>query len=355
MAVETTYPGIYLNEESSSGQSITTSATVVPAFAYRGGSSEHPPNGRKTVRYTNFLEFAAAHAGDEEWGYYTSVRLWFMQVGSPCYIVQKDNFEVEKYPEINLAVAAGSQTDLFTHVTRLADSNIFFLLDGPESKIAADATSSAVMQDYPSSSQAAAFYPWVKVNWNGKDFHVPASAFAAVAIAQTDRMRGPWKAPANQIINGVEPLFVVSDALQGQFNSGKALNMIRQFPDSGTTLWGARTLEDSDNWRYIPVRRLFNMMERDIRNALHNLIFEPNTSHTWQQAISAISAYLYNLWRQGALAGSRPEEAFFVKAGKGSTMTEEDIRNGKMIIQIGAAAVRPAEFIILSFTQNLNG
>jgi len=182
---------------------------------------------------------------------------------------------------------------------------------------------------------------------------VPPSAIAAAAIAQTDRERGVWKAPANQTVNGITPMFAVSDDFQGQYNNDKALNMIRTFPSLGTVVWGARTLEDNDNWRYIPVRRLFNAVERDIQKNLNKLVFEPNSQPTWQRVRAAIDSYLHNLWQQGALAGNTPTDAWFVQVGKGLTMTEDEINQGKMIIKIGLAAVRPAEFIILQFSQDI--
>ncbi|WP_311316596.1 MULTISPECIES: phage tail sheath C-terminal domain-containing protein [unclassified Enterobacter] len=248
---------------------------------------------------------------------------------------------------------ANGQTD---HVTQYFDNfitgkQLFVLLDGPGTKIAADVDPSATMSKYPASPYAAAFYPWAMSDW--ATIPVAPSVVAVVAIALTDRTRGVWKAPANVVINGITPQYPVTDDLQGQFNQGKALNMIRTFPNVGTVVWGARTLDDSDNWRYIPVRRLFNMVERDIQKALNKLIFEPNSQPTWQRVKAAVNNYLHALWKQGALVGNKEEEAWFVEIGKGITMTEDDINQGKMIIKIGLAAVRPAEFIILQLSQDI--
>ncbi|MDA8481211.1 phage tail sheath family protein, partial [Citrobacter sp. Awk 4] len=129
-------------------------------------------------------------------------------------------------------------------------------------------------------------------------------------------------------------------------------------PDRGYLVWGARTLAgtqtNSDlSWRYISVRRLFNSAERDIRGAMQGLVFEPNNQPTWQKASNAIENYLYGLWRQGALAGATPEESYSVQIGLGTTMTQEQINQGQMIASVGIAAARPAEFIILQFTQNM--
>ncbi|WP_342323007.1 phage tail sheath subtilisin-like domain-containing protein [Kosakonia sp. BYX6] len=183
--------------------------------------------------------------------------------------------------------------------------------------------------------------------------NVPPSAAIAGIYCKTDRERGVWKAPANVILNGVSDVSVrVSDDKQGTMNED-GVNVIRYFSDRGVVVWGARTQQNDDNWRYIPVRRLFDTAERDIKKAMRPVVFEPNSAPTWTRVWAAIDSYLYGIWQKGGLAGNSPEEAYFVRIGKGITMTEEDINQGKMIVQVGMAAVRPAEFIILQFTQNM--
>ncbi|NDO82770.1 hypothetical protein CJP72_18935, partial [Citrobacter sp. NCU1] len=183
----------------------------------------------------------------------------------------------------------------------------------------------------------------------------PAATLAGV-YCTNDRNRGVWKSPANMAITGISGITeLVSDNAQADMNN-KGINVIRYFPDRGYLVWGARTLAgtqaNSDlRWRYISVRRLFNSAERDIRSAMQALTFEPNSQPTWQKASNAIENYLYDLWRQGALAGATPEESYSVQIGLGSTMTQEQINQGQMIASVGIAAARPAEFIILQFTQ----
>ncbi len=183
---------------------------------------------------------------------------------------------------------------------------------------------------------------------------LPPSAAVAGAYARTDLERGVWKAPANVSLNAVERVeAIVTDATQGSLNEG-GINVIRTFTGQGTVIWGARTLAfNSDDWRYIPVRRLFNAAERDIKRAMQVAVFETNNAPTWERVRSAIDSYLYSLWRQGALMGASEKEAYFVHIGKGITMTDDDIKQGKIIVKVGMAAVRPAEFIILQFTQNV--
>lgn len=160
------------------------------------------------------------------------------------------------------------------------------------------------------------------------------------------------ESPANVALNNATPVKVVTDVDQGVMND-KGINAIRNFTGKGTLIWGARTLDKTDAWRYVPVRRLFNSVERDIKRAMQLAVFEPNSQPTWETVRSAIDHYLYGLWQQGALSGSKASEAYFVQIGQGVTMTDDDINQGKMIVKVGMAAVRPAEFIILQFTQNV--
>ncbi|WP_434524658.1 phage tail sheath family protein [Photorhabdus asymbiotica] len=193
---------------------------------------------------------------------------------------------------------------------------------------------------------------WQAANVPTTSIILPPSAAVAGAYAATDASRGVWKAPANVVLNNAIPNKVITDDKQGDMNEA-GINAIRYFTGKGTLIWGARTLKESDDWCYIPVRRLFNSAERDIKQAMRVAVFEPNSQPTWERVRSAIDNYLHQLWQQGALVGSNPQEAYFVQVGQGITMSELDIRNGKMIVKVGMAAVRPAEFIILQFSQNV--
>jgi uncharacterized protein len=186
----------------------------------------------------------------------------------------------------------------------------------------------------------------------------PGSAMAGV-YARVDRDRGVWKAPANVTLSSViEPTIKISDeeqeGLNVDTNAGKSVNVIRFFRGKGVLVWGARTLAGNDNeWRYVSVRRFYNMVEESVKKSTFWVVFEPNDANTWVKVRSMIENYLITLWRQGALAGSKPEEAFFVKVGLGETMTSLDILEGRMNVEIGMAVVRPAEFIILKFSHKL--
>jgi uncharacterized protein len=178
-------------------------------------------------------------------------------------------------------------------------------------------------------------------------------------MARVDNKRGVWKAPANEsIASVVGPSFQISFDLQKNLNvdavAGKSINAIRTFTGKGTLVWGARTLAGNDNeWRYISVRRFFNMVEESSKKATEPFVFEPNDANTWVKVQGMIENFLTTLWRAGALQGAKPEHAFYVAVGLGKTMTALDILEGRMIVEIGMAVVRPAEFIILRFSHKM--
>jgi phage tail sheath protein FI len=177
--------------------------------------------------------------------------------------------------------------------------------------------------------------------------------------ASVDRDRGVWKAPANVSLSSVDSLLVkITSDQQESLNvdptAGKSINALRAFTGKGILVWGARTLAGNDNeWRYVSVRRLFNLIEESTQKATAFAVFEPNDATTWLKVKAMIESYLYGLWEQGGLAGPTPEDAFFVNVGLGKTMTAQDILEGRMVVEIGIAAVRPAEFIILRFTHKM--
>ena len=186
----------------------------------------------------------------------------------------------------------------------------------------------------------------------------PSPAIAGVYCA-VDRDRGVWKAPANVSLSSVTgPVTKITHEEQDGLNvhpeGGKSINAIRAFAGKGTLVWGARTLAGNDNeWRYIPVRRLIITIEESTKKASSFAVFEPNNATTWLKVKAMIESYLYGLWEQGALMGSTPEAAYFVNVGLGKTMTPQDILEGRMIVELGIAAVRPVEFIVLRFTHKL--
>jgi phage tail sheath protein FI len=201
-------------------------------------------------------------------------------------------------------------------------------------------------------------YERIKTEIKSAGMILPASPAIAGVYASVDRDRGVWKAPANVSLNAViKPSFKLNDKDQEDLNvsdTGKSINAIRSFIGKGTMVWGARTLDGGSNdWRYIPVRRLFIMVEESVKKATYQFVFEPNDANTWVRVRAMIENFLTLLWRDGALAGTKPEQAFYVKVGLNQTMTAIDILEGRMIIEIGMAAVRPAEFIVLKFSHKM--
>lgn len=207
--------------------------------------------------------------------------------------------------------------------------------------------------------QSTGLYNKIKTELAKQKVTLPPSAAVAGIYARTDRERGVWKAPANVSLNSVlGPTRKINDQDQERMNidpnAGKSINAIRSFTGKGTLVWGARTLAGNDNeWRYVSVRRLFNLIEESTRKSTSFAVFEPNDATTWLKVKAMIDSYLYGLWLQGALAGASPEVAYYVNVGLGKTMTSQDILEGRLIVEIGVAAVRPAEFIVLRFMHKL--
>jgi phage tail sheath protein FI len=204
-----------------------------------------------------------------------------------------------------------------------------------------------------------ALYNFVKSTLKEHFVTLPPSGAVAGVYAATDSNRGVWKAPANvSLASVIEPVIKLDNAKQDHLNvdatTGKSINALRAFAGKGTLVWGARTLAGNDNeWRYIPVRRFFNMVEESVKKSTYWAVFEPNDANTWVKVRGMIDNYLTEQWRKGALAGATPKEAFFVKCGLGTTMTSQDILEGRMNVEIGMAVVRPAEFIFLKFSHKL--
>ncbi|MCD8101235.1 MAG: phage tail sheath subtilisin-like domain-containing protein [Alistipes sp.] len=187
---------------------------------------------------------------------------------------------------------------------------------------------------------------------------LPVSAAMAGVYTLVDNTKGVWKAPANTgIASAVNPVVNISHEEQEDLNvplSGKAVNAIRTFTGEGVKVWGARTLDgNSLDWRYINVRRTMIMLEESIKNASRAYVFDPNVANTWVSVRSMISNFLNGVWKQGGLAGASPEDAYSVHVGLGETMTPEDILEGIMRVTVLVAISRPAEFIEITFQQQM--
>jgi len=200
---------------------------------------------------------------------------------------------------------------------------------------------------------AALYYPWIEsadmVRGKGT-VRVPPSGYVAGVYARTDTERGVHKAPANEVVRGATGLPVqVTQSEQDSLNP-LGINCIRTFPGRGIRIWGARTLSSDASWRYINVRRLFNMVEESIERGTQWVVFEPNDQGLWARVKRDVTAYLKTVWNSGALFGATPAEAFYVKCD--AELNPPEVRDlGQLIIEIGIAPVKPAEFVIFRISQ----
>ena len=176
--------------------------------------------------------------------------------------------------------------------------------------------------------------------------------------AMVDNSIGVHKAPANVSLNSVlSPAVHITAPMQEDLNmpiTGKAVNAIRSFVGKGVLVWGARTLDgNSQDWRYVNVRRTLMYIEQSVKSAVENYVFEPNTPQTWLKVKIAIDNFLTGVWKSGALMGISPAEAYEVVIGLGQTMTPEDILDGVMRISVYVSVARPAEFVEITFEQRM--
>jgi phage tail sheath protein FI len=207
------------------------------------------------------------------------------------------------------------------------------------------------------SKYAAVYYPWIRVAnplGNGAGVDIPPSGYMAGVYARTDTERGVHKAPANEIVRGALGLEVqVTKGEQDQLNPA-GVNCIRAFPGRGIRIWGARTVSSDPAWRYINVRRLFNFIEESIEEGTQWVVFEPNDMELWSRIRRDITAFLTRVWRDGALFGATPQEAFYVKCDE--ELNPPEVRDvGQVIVEIGLAPVKPAEFVIFRISQFSGG
>ena len=207
--------------------------------------------------------------------------------------------------------------------------------------------------------QQKGLYEYIKQQISAKTplIVLPPSAAMAGIYVKVDDERNVWKSPANVSVSDIKgPNKLIDDTFHEDLNinplNGRSICAIRPVPGLGIRVMGGRTLRGSSNdFRYISVRRFISVAEKSIKNALKQYLFEPNNPATWGLVKGGISNYLSQKWLQGALLGAKAEDSFFVRIGIGTTMKPDDVLNGKMIVEVGMAVVRPAEFIILRFEQ----
>jgi len=226
----------------------------------------------------------------------------------------------------------------------------FAILDGERDPAGGSVTSLLNHRSLYDTSFAGYYQPWVTVSVDGQNQYLPSSGYLAGIYARVDDVRGVWKAPANEVVQNII-------ALKTNFTTGEqdvlnpvGVNLIRRFETEGIRVWGARTLSSDPDVRYINVRRTLIFLEASIDRGTQWVVFEPNDPTTWARVTDSVSAFLLTQWRAGALFGRKPEQAFFVRCDE-TTMTADDILNGRLICNVGVAIVRPAEFVIFRIQQ----
>lgn len=247
------------------------------------------------------------------------------------------------------------QMSLIAHCENLKSR--FAVLDMPKDRKKTDEL--LEYRDMFDSNYAAFYHPWIQIfdPLSKKNIIAPPSGSMVGIYARTDNAVGVHKAPANEVVRACTGLASSYNTAEQDLLNPKGVNLIRSFPGRGIRVWGARTATSNATWKYINVRRLFIYLEESIRANTNWVVFEPNTEALWGRVKRTIEMFLASTWRSGALAGTSPSEAFFVEIGR-STMTQDDIDNGRLICVIGVAPVKPAEFVIFKigqYTSESNG
>ncbi len=263
---------------------------------------------------------------------------------------------LEKNEEISLVYAPYEEgvyedlvSRLIAHCEKLMDR--FLVIDPAPGK-----TPNDLLQNPPrdrwESKYAAFYYPWLKVydplSQGLKE--IPPGGHVLGVYARTDAERGVHKAPANEPLRGVTALAYTVGKGEQEILNPQGINCLRAFPGRGIRVWGARTLSSDPLWKYVNVRRLFIFLEKSIERGVQWVVFEPNSPRLWARVRQTITQFLTGVWKDGALMGTAPEEAFFVKCDE-TTMSPDDLENGRLIVLVGVAPVKPAEFVIFRIAQ----
>lgn len=278
----------------------------------------------------------------------------------------EDDVSIIAIPDLMMSFGGGNGTTspedvelvqlaMIAHCEKLKDR--FAVLDSVKGQKVQDIH--AWRLDNLDSKYAALYYPWIKVSdpikaENGNTRFIPPSGHIAGIYARSDIERGVHKAPANEVVRGVTELERKITSGEQDILNPDGINCIRAFPGRGLRVWGARTISSDSLWKYVNVRRLFLYLEESIDEGTQWVVFEPNDERLWARVRQTITQFLTRVWRDGMLMGTKAEEAFFVKCDR-STMTQDDIDNGRLIVLIGVAPVKPAEFVIFRIAQWTGG
>ena len=226
----------------------------------------------------------------------------------------------------------------------------FAVLDGEQDPAGGSVNAILTHRDNYDSSYAAYYIPWVTITLNNQNVFLPPSGHIVGIYAGTDNDRGVWKAPANVVVQNITGLKYYLTKGEQDILNPEGVNLIRRFTATGTRVWGARTISSDTSLMYVNVRRTLIFLEASIDQGTQWVVFEPNTPYTWDRLTDSVTAFLTTQWASGALFGAKAEDSFFVRCDE-TTMTADDIQNGRLICYIGVAIVRPAEFVIFRIEQ----
>lgn len=407
MATSYLAPGIYVEEVPSGARPIEAVGTSTAAFVGAAPNAEARLN--EAVAVNNWTEFLRYFATADTVAFSPlaqAVYGFFMNGGGRCYVVnvgpgqplvgdakgRKGLDLLEAIDEVAIVAAPGytdpaSQDSLLSHCEKLRDR--FAVLDAPpldpsqsiqqltqvaqlgaESPRGKKAAAAADGEPGPAGGTGglrarasdggygALYYPDIRVRnaLNASEIVVsPPSGYIVGIYARSDAERGVHKAPANEVVRGALGVTYQVTQQEQEVLNPSGVNCIRFFLSEGIRCWGARTLAaSSSEWRYVPVRRLFNMIEESIGRATRWVVFEPNDMSLWKRIVRDVRAFLMLLWRQGALMGQTPDQAFFVQCDA-ETNPQEVIDAGQVVILVGIAPVKPAEFVIFRIGQGVAG
>lgn len=261
--------------------------------------------------------------------------------------------ELDPYRDVALVHAPAVDTDISKKIVAHCEEMRFRFAVIDSDKGKSSVSDLAPRNAVTDSSYAAFYYPWIMTSdpKSGARKLIPPGGHVLGVYARSDTERGVFKAPANEILRGALSVeYDINDSLQDDLNP-KGVNAIRSFPGRGIRVWGARTLASNTLWKYVSVRRLFIFLERSIYEGTQWVVFEPNDDRLWARVIDTIRLFLRGQWRLGALFGRTEQEAFFITCDR-TTMSQDDILNGRLICEIGIAPVRPAEFVIFRIFQH---
>jgi phage tail sheath protein FI len=373
MPAKVHYPGVYVEEAPARPQSIAGVSTSVTAFV----GSSRKGSLKKAVQVQSFAGFTERFGPvqrQSELGH--AVRQFFLNGGTDAWIARVPRIATvadikralrrfDQVDVVNLLLLPGLTAPAFLSAAEAycKSRRAFLIVDAPASGNTPAAVLMAKQQGkFPSTSNAAVYFPWIRIKdpSTGQSRAAAPSGTIVGLFARIDATRGVWKAPAGNeaTLKGVDALeYTLTDGECGMLNP-QGINCLRSMAGIGPVAWGARTLAGDDQsggeWKYVPVRRLALFIEESIYQGIEWVVLEPNGEALWKKLRESIESFLHGLFRQGAFPGRSPREAFFVKCDR-TTMTQHDVENGIVTIQVGFAPLKPAEFIVLKFAQRTAG